>query len=177
MPALSGSAPRRYAEALLEAAAAEKAVPSYRRSLDRLASALGPETIRRLRDPRVPMARRREAMEAASKDEPAAVRAILHLLLQRDRIGLVPQIARAYGDLVDRREGVAKARITTSVALGDAQQKDLVQRLERSSRMKIRATFTVDPSLIGGAKVQVGDRLIDASLRNQLDDLARQLAG
>jgi len=72
---------------------------------------------------------------------------------------------------------VAKAKITTSVALDEAQRGDLVQRLERSSGTKVRATFTVDPSLIGGAKVQVGDRLIDASLRNQLDDLARQLAG
>jgi F-type H+-transporting ATPase subunit delta len=177
MPALSGSAPRRYAEALLQVATAEKSIPAYRRSLDRLASALAPEVIRLLRDPRVPMAKRREALDAASKDEPAAVRAILDLLLQRDRIALAPRIAAEFGDLVDRREGVAKAKITTSVALDDAQRADLVQRLERSSRMTIRATFTVDPSLIGGAKVQVGDRLIDASLSNQLDGLARQLAG
>lgn len=177
MPALSGSAPRRYAEALLQVATAAKAVPAYRQSLERLASALGPETIALLRDPRVPMAARREALDASSKDEPAAVRAILDLLLQRDRISLVPRIATEFGDLVDRREGVAKAKITTSIALNEAQRGDLVQRLERSSRRKIRATFTVDPSLIGGAKVQVGDRLIDASLRNQLDDLARQLTG
>ena len=177
MPALSGSAARRYAEALLQVATAEKAVPSYRQSLERLAAGLPPDVIRLLRDPRVPMAARREALRAASKDEPVAVRAVLDLLLQRDRIGLIPQIATAFGDLVDRREGLAKAKITTSVALDEAQRGDLVQRLERSSGMKIRATFTVDPSLIGGAKVQVGDRLIDASLRTQLDHLARQLAG
>jgi F-type H+-transporting ATPase subunit delta len=177
MPALSGSAPRRYAEALLQVATAEKAVPAYQRSLDRLGMALSPDVIKLLRDPRVPMARRREALDAASKAEPAAVRAVLDLLLQRDRISLVPKIASAFDELVDRREGVAKAKITTSVALDDAQRGDLVQRLERSSRRKIRATFTTDPSLIGGAKVQVGDRLIDASLKNQLDHLARQLAG
>jgi F-type H+-transporting ATPase subunit delta len=177
MPALSGSAARRYAEALLQVATAENAVPAYRRSLERLASGLGPEVVRQLRDPRVPMAARSEALHGASKDEPMAVRAILDLLLHRDRIALVPQIALAFGDLVDQREGVAKAKITTSVALSEAQRGELVQRLERSSRTKIRATFSVDPSLIGGAKVQVGDRLIDASLRNQLDDLARQLAG
>jgi F-type H+-transporting ATPase subunit delta len=177
VPALSGSAARRYAEALLQVATVEKAVPAYRRSLERLASAIDPDVIKLLRDPRVPMAARRAALDAASKDEPAAIRAVLDLLLQRDRIALVPRIASAYGDLVDRLEGVAKAKITTSVALDDAQRGDFVQRLERSSKRKIHATFTVDPSLIGGAKVQVGDRLIDASLRNQLDDLARQLAG
>ena len=177
MPALSGTAARRYAEALLQVATVEKAVPAYRRSLERLASAIDPDVIKLLRDPRVPMAARRAALDAASQDEPAAIRAVLDLLLQRDRIALVPRIASAYGDLVDRLEGVAKAKITTSVALDDAQRGDFVQRLERSSNRKIHATFTVDPSLIGGAKVQVGDRLIDASLRNQLDDLARQLAG
>lgn len=177
MPALGGSGSRRYAEALLQRAVAEKAVPAYRKSLDRLTSGLGQDVIRVLRDPRVPLARRREALDAAAKDEPTVIRAILDLLLQRDRIALLPQIAAAFGDLVDRREGVAKAKITTSVALEAAERSDLVQRLERSSGMKVRATFTVDPSLIGGAKVQVGDRLIDASLRNQLDHLARQLAG
>ena len=177
MPALSGSGARRYAEALLQVATVDKAIPAYRQSLDRLASGLGQDVIKLLRDPRVPMAARKAALDAASKDEPPAVRAVLDLLLQRDRIALVPRIAVAYGDLVDRLEGVAKAKITTSVALGDAQRGDFVQRLERSSKRKVRATFTVDPSLIGGAKVQVGDRLIDASLRNQLDDLARQLAG
>ena len=177
MPGLSGSGARRYAEALLQVATAEKAIPAYRKSLDRLATALDSVVIKLLRDPRVPMAARKAALDAASKDEPAAVRAVLDLLLQRDRVALVPRIATAYGDLVDRLEGVAKAKITTSVALDEAQRGDFVQRLERSSKRKIRATFTVDPSLIGGAKVQVGDRLIDASLRNQLDHLARQLAG
>ena len=177
MAALSGSGARRYAEALLGQAVAENAVPAYRQSLERLAAGLGPDTVRLLRDPRVPLAARRESLGAGTKDEPAAVRAILDLLLQRDRIAILPDIAAAFGDLVDRREGVAKARITTSVPLDGKQREDLVRDLERSSGMKIRATFAVDASLIGGAKVQVGDRLIDASLRNQLDHLARQLAG
>ena len=177
MAALSGSGARRYAEALLDQAVAENSLPAYRQSLERLAAGLGPDTVKLLRDPRVALAARRASLDAAGKDEPAAVRAVLDLLLQRDRIGILPNIAAAFADLVDRREGVAKARITTSVALDDKQRDDVVRDLERSSGMKIRATFAVDASLIGGAKVQVGDRLIDATLRNQLDHLARQLAG
>lgn len=177
MAALGRSGARRYAEALLEQAIAENAIPAYRQSLERLAAGVPPEMIRLLRDPRVPLAARRESLAAAATDEPAAVRAVLDLLLLRGRIALLPNIAAAFGDLVDRREGVAKARITTSVSLDPKQRDDVVRDLERSSGMKIRATFAVDASLIGGAKVQVGDRLIDASIRNQLDHLARQLAG
>jgi F-type H+-transporting ATPase subunit delta len=172
----SGSGARRYAEALLEIATEEKAVPAYRQSLERVGASFTPETIRVIRDPRVPLERRRDALAAGLKKEPKAIRAVLELLLQRDRIALVPAIVRAYGDLVDKREGIAKAKVTTSVALDEAQRTALVRRLEQASGKKIRATFAVDESLIGGAKVQIGDRLIDVSLRTQLDRLARQLA-
>ena len=175
--ALGGSGPRRYAQALLDIATEEHAVPAYRRSLDRLGAALGPDVIHVLRDPRVPYERRKAALEGATKDEPAAVRAVLDLLLERDRVAIVPEIARAFDDLVDKREGIVKAKVTTSVPLDDPARADLLRRLEQSSGAKIRATFAVDPALIGGAKVQVGDRLIDGSLVNQLEQLARQLAG
>lgn len=175
--ALGGSAARRYAEALLEIATEARAVDSHRTSLDRLAAALGPDIIRALRDPKVTLERRRAALAAATHEEPKAIRATGELLLQRDRLALLPDITRAYADLVDRREGIVKARVTTSVAVPDAERTDVVRRLERASGKKVRATFAVDEGIIGGAKVQIGDLLVDASLRTQLDQLARQLAG
>jgi len=148
--ALGGSAPRRYAEAMLDLALAANAVDGFRASLDRLA--------------------------AATAAEPADVRSLMRLLVERDRIALLPDIARAYGTLVDRRAGIADARITTAVALTQAQRDDYVRRLERTSGTTVRATFAVDPALLGGAKVQVGDRLVDASLAAQLAELGAQLA-
>ena len=174
--ALGGSGARRYAEALFDNASAEKALPAYRASLDRLRDVFTPAVVRSLRDPRRPLQQRRAALAAATKDEPRAVRAVLDLLIVRDRLALMPDIARAFGELLDRREGIVKAKVTTPVELERTQQGDLVRRLERASGKKIQATFAVDPALIGGAKVQIGDRLIDASLRAQLGALARQLA-
>jgi F-type H+-transporting ATPase subunit delta len=174
--ALGGSAARRYAEALLDIAASEGAVAPFRASLERLAAAIGIEAIRALRDPRAPLARRRAALDAATKSEPQAIRAVLALLLARDRIALLPGIARAYGELVDRREGIAKAKITTAVGLDEGQRQELTGRLERASGKRVRATFAVDPALVGGAMVQLGDHLVDASLRTQLASLARALA-
>jgi len=175
--ALGGSSARRYAEALLDFAAREKAVDAYRASLERVAKALGPDTIRVLRDPRISLAQRRAAVDAATKDEPKAVRAVLDLLLERDRIALLPTVSLVFGDLVDQREGVVKARITTPVELAARERDELVRRLETTTGKKVRATFAVDEALIGGALVQVGDRLIDTTLRTQLNELARQLAG
>ena len=173
----AGSGARRYAEALFEIASAERAVPAYRQSLDHLAMAFGPDALRFLSDQRVPSDRRRSALDAAIKAQPKAIRAVMTILLQRDRLAIVPDIARAFGELVDRREGIVKAKITTPVEIAQAQREQLIARLERASGKKIRATFQVDASLIGGARVQVGDRLIDASLHTQLESLAKQLSG
>jgi F-type H+-transporting ATPase subunit delta len=174
--ALSGSAARRYAEALLALSSNDRAVAEHRTSLEKLGPAFDRATIAGLRDPSVPMKQRIEALSAALAGEPAAIRSLMTLLLETDRIALVPQIALAFGDLVDRREGVAKARITTAVPLRESEQRELVNRLERESKRKLRATFAVDPALIGGAKVQIGDHLIDSSVRAKLVALGRQLA-
>jgi len=174
--ALTGSAARRYAEALLGLAPDERTVGEFRRSLEKLAPVFDRVTVAGLRDPSVPMKDRVEALASGLRGEPDVMRSLLVLLLETDRISLVPQIALAFGDLVDRREGIAKARITTAVALDEAARRELVQRLERESGRTLRATFAVDPTLIGGAKVQIGDHLIDSSVRARLIALGRELA-
>ena len=174
--AQSGSAARRYAEAMLDIAAGEGAVAAYRASLDKLAVAFAGGPLRALRDPSIPMRKRVDAVLAAVVGETAPIAGLLQLLVRKDRVGLLPAIARAFGDLVDRRAGIAKARITTAVELDETQRRDLVARLEKSSGRRITATFGVDAALIGGARVQVGDHLIDGSIRAQLDLLRSQLA-
>jgi F-type H+-transporting ATPase subunit delta len=174
--AVSGSAARRYAEALIGLAEDERSVARFRASLDRIATAFDRRTIAALRNPAVPLRQRRDALDGAIKDEPAAIRSLFRLLLERDRTALVPDIARAFGDIVDQREGIAKARITTAVELKELEREGLVRRLERASGKKIRAVFAVDPTLVGGAKVQIGDHLIDSSLSAKLTALGRQLA-
>jgi F-type H+-transporting ATPase subunit delta len=174
--ALSGSAARRYAEALIALSPNEPTVAELRASLEKLAPVFDRVTVASLRDPSVPMKQRIAALSAALAGEPATTRSLIVLLLETERIALVPQIALAFGDLVDRREGIAKARITTAVPLKEPEQRELVSRLERESGRKLRATFAVDPTLIGGAKVQIGDHLIDSSVRAKLVALGRQLA-
>lgn len=174
--ALSGSAARRYAEALLALAPDERIVVALRSSLEKLAPVFDRVTVASLRDPSVPVKQRVEALSSALAGEPESVRSLMVLLLESDRIALVPQIALAFGDLVDRREGIAKARITTAVPLDETAGRELVRRLERTSGLKLRATFAVDPALIGGAKVQIGDHLIDSSVHAKLAALGRQLA-
>lgn len=173
---LSGSAARRYAEAVYDLAQSDEAVDEFRASLDALAVAFGPAVLRALRDPSVPGQQRLAAVRAATKSQPKVIGSLLLVLEERDRIALLPTIARAFGDVVDRRRGIEKAKITTAVPLDLAQQKAFVERLEKSSGKQLRATFAVDQSLIGGARVQLGDHLVDSSVRAQLEALRARLA-
>ncbi len=174
--ALAGSSARRYAEAMLDIATEEKATGRFRASLDRIASALDPLTIGLLRDPSLPLARRLAAVREAAADDPAPIGALMAILLDRDRIGLLPRIAAAFGELADERAGIVKAKITSAVEIARPQRDRMVALLGRATGKTVTATFAVDPALLGGATVQVGDRLVDASVRTRLDTLRRQLA-
>lgn len=172
--ALGGSAPRRYAEAMLDLATAEDAVPAYRAALDQLAG-LDASSLRILGDPGVPRERRLRAAEAATGGQPAHVRGLFALLVQRERAPLIGRIANEFADLVDERAGIAKAHVTTAIELDSRTRDDLVARLSRATGKTIQATFGVDPEVLGGARIRVGDHLVDASLRARLDSLQQQL--
>lgn len=161
---------------MFDIAIRERQVDAFRDSLERLSAGLGAESLRSLRDPSVKLEQRLAALRAVTKSEPVAIRSLLLLLAERDRLELLPGIASALGEIVDRQAGIAKAKITTAIELSDAQQNAFVERLERASGKKLRASFAVDPALIGGARVQLGDHLVDTSVRAKLDALRTQLA-
>jgi len=87
----------------------------------------------------------------------------------------LPDVAAAFEALKAQDEGVLDAEITAAVALPDAEVKALVEKLHSRFGKKIEASVKVDPELIGGIKIIVGDTVIDASVRGQLQDLAYAL--
>lgn len=176
MSALRGSTARRYAEAILDLALERNELAEWRDGLDRVVASLPADTLRLLANPSLGVAARRAALEAAARDLPSGVRALLLTLLERERIRALPDIARAFHDLLDAREGIEKALITTAAPLADDDQKALVRRLEEQTERKLRAAFAVEPGLLGGALVRIGDREIDGSLRTRLALLREQLA-
>ena len=94
-----------------------------------------------------------------------------------DRVAVLPQIRELFEALKDAADGVARARIDSAFPLSDAQMAELQAALEKRFGRKIEATVNVDPALGGGARITVGDTVIDGTIEAQLAAMATQLRG
>jgi F-type H+-transporting ATPase subunit delta len=101
----------------------------------------------------------------------------VRVLAENGRLELLPEIRVQYEALKNEREGVIEAEVLTAFQLADTQVADLVARLERKTGRKVKAQVRVDPELIGGVKIVLGDKVIDGSARAQLGALAAALKG
>ncbi len=92
----------------------------------------------------------------------------VQLLIENGRLTLLPEIFSQFEALKNEREGVVDAHITTAYALDAAQLAGLVTGLEARFKRKINPQVSIDRDLIGGARVVVGDEVIDGSVRGKL---------
>ena len=97
------------------------------------------------------------------------------LMVQRDCIEDLPRVAAEFRRLDDDRQGITHATATSAIELTPDEIRDLTTRLEQSTGGRIALDVEVDPSLLGGIVVRVGDRLIDGSVRGRLERLRNQL--
>ncbi len=104
------------------------------------------------------------------------VRNLVTLLVENTRAELLPEIAAQFEALKRDHESVVKARIVSARPLTDAERDDLVASIARKYGRKVEATVEIDASLIGGARLHVGDQVINASVRDALAQMAVALA-
>src|SRR5690606_3945896 len=97
------------------------------------------------------------------------------LLRRKSRLALGPSIAAFFREMVDEERNVARATVSTAVGLDDERRRSLVQRLEQQTGKHIELEERVDPELLGGVVVRIGDRLLDGSARTRLRQLKSRL--
>lgn len=93
------------------------------------------------------------------------------MLVENGRLTLLPEIAEQFHTLKNEQEGAADAAITSAFEMSEMQVKDLVATLERKFGRKLNPSVTVDPELIGGVRVLVGDEMFDTSVRAKLQQM------
>jgi F-type H+-transporting ATPase subunit delta len=171
------TAARRYAESAFEIAGRDKSIDRWRTELDLAGGILeDPVVARGLNDPTVATEVREQAVTAGFKGKVSGpVLNLLHLLVRRGRIEDLPRIAAEFRRLDNIRLGVTPARAVSAASLEPAEVSALTARLEQMTGGRIELEQEVDPSLLGGLVVRVGDRLIDGSVRGRLERLRNQL--
>ena len=100
---------------------------------------------------------------------------LLTTLIENGKATLLPFISEHFQRLQREHEGVIKATITSAFALSDGEKTSLVDALAKKYGKKIEVDVKVDESLIGGARVQVGDEVVHASVRDTLDKMKHAL--
>lgn len=127
-------------------------------------------------DPQISPADRRKVLEQGLQGKVLpSVRVFTDLLLRKKRLTLIEAVAHEFQVIVERAKGLERATVVSAVPLTDGERKRLHGELEQFTRKKIVLEALVDPALVGGAYVRIGDRVIDRSVKSLLGSLAQQL--
>lgn len=131
-----------------------------------------------LASPAVSLAAKHGVMEKIIKRLGASkmIRNFLFVIADHRRTQLIPEIVAAFQEVLRQRQGIAEAEIFSAVELTAAQKKELAAALEQLTGRKVEPKYSLDPSLLGGAVVRIGDTIYDGSLRARLNEMRARLA-
>lgn len=170
---------RRYAQALTEEAQSQGTLDAADADVALLAETLGGSRDLQLAltSPVVPAPKKRAVLDRLfdGKVSDLTLR-FLRLLVEKQRDDRIPDILAAYRQLRDERTGTVEATVRTARPLSPEEAERLKGALEARSGKTVRMDLRVEPSLIGGLVVRLGDVVYDRSVRHQLDTLRGQLA-
>jgi len=176
---IGGSLARRYARALLAIGEEEKQSRKILSEVERFAALLSESDLLR------------ETMEAghinrrdklavleqilASSDVHPSTRNFLNLLIDKDRMGILSPILSEFRRMIERIEGIERVEVVVPLALTESQRTMLTGVLEEKSGRKVILEETVDPGVLGGMVVKVGDTVYDGSARTQIENIRETL--
>lgn len=172
---------RPYAEALFAAANSDKSAAGV---LDQwlpvvtemAAVAQHPEVARLVGDPKLDDAQAYELVRGLINSKlPIAAENFLKLVAENGRLSVLAEVARQFRRLKNNAEGKADCLIETALPLSDEQVKDLLWSLSRKFEMKLIPEVKVDPDLIGGVRVTVGDHVLDTTVKTRLAQMQAAL--
>jgi F-type H+-transporting ATPase subunit delta len=171
------TAVRRFAEAAFQVATRDETVDLWRSELETAAAIVADEKVgHALANPSIPLVERTATAEATfSKIVSRPVLNLIGLMLRRGRIEELPRLAAEFRRLDNARQGITLATATSASPLSPDEVRALTERMEQYTGGRIVLDVKVDPSLLGGMVVRVGDRLIDGSVRSRLERLRNQL--
>jgi F-type H+-transporting ATPase subunit delta len=173
------SASLQYANALADVALAQGAADAALKQLADFEAAFAESSELRnfLTSPGVPREAKHGVIEkiAARIGAGKIIRNFLFVISDHQRSHILPEIVAVFQNVIRQRQGIAEAEISSAVELSAPQKKKFARALERLTGKKIDAKYSLDPALLGGAVVRVGDTIYDGSVRNSLNEMRARL--
>ncbi len=129
-------------------------------------------------NPAIPAEQKRGLLDAivARLGVMKPVRNFVAVLIDHHRIAALPEIARQFEIELDHRLGFTEAEVTSARALSDEEKSALEAQISNVSGKRVRATYTTDSGLLGGAMVKLGSTIYDGSVKGQLEKLKQELS-
>jgi F-type H+-transporting ATPase subunit delta len=168
----------RYARALFLVTEKRSETARALEDLIGLGSLLEPKArlARFLANPETRLADKREMIDRAFRGRVLPTVAVfVDLLLRKKRLGEFAMIVEQFEALVEKALGVTRAHVVSAVPLDEQESKRLHQVLEGYTKAHVKLTREVDPELLGGALVRIGDRVIDRSVKTLLETIEERL--
>jgi F-type H+-transporting ATPase subunit delta len=174
------SASLQYANALADIALEQRAAEPALNQLSELVAAYqGSAELRNfLASPAVGREAKHGVMEklAARVGASKIIKNFLFVVVDHHRTALLPEITASFQEVVRQRQGIAEAEVVSATEMNESQRAQLLQTLERKTGKKIRAKYSLEPGLLGGALVRIGDTVYDGTVRTRLNHMRERLA-
>jgi len=171
---------KEYAVALFELAAGDNVLRETSEGLETVISAIRqtPEYRQLLGSAAIGKAERLKALDDAFGDKvPKVLMGVLRMMVTRGHIGSIEQMARDFDELSRQARGESMARVLSAVPLKESEAVAIRAELQKRFGHGISIQCELDPSLIGGVRIEVEGRVIDGSIRNKLEQIKEVMNG
>ena len=167
-----------YARALFEVATERDALDELRTEIDAFADALhdNRDLQQFFFSPYFSVIEKKDGLERAVLDADPALSNFLQALIERHRMPAIFRIRTQFDALVDEARRKLPVRITSAVELDEATVKNLGDRIGTQIDREVQVSTEVDPDILGGVVLRVGNVVLDASIKNRLEQLRQQVA-
>lgn len=174
---MATAAARRYARAVFELAEQDGQVDQWGSRLGKIRELFADQEVAAvLTNPTIPIPQREALLTTSPHLFDVEATNLARLLVESGRVGDAPSIEAEFQRLADDAAGRLRATVTTAIEL-DREERDRIQAdLSKRLSKDVRLTVVVDPRIVGGLKLQYGDRVVDASVATRLQQLRRRLA-
>lgn len=171
---------KRYAQALFELAQQKNILTEVGADLSELTKVVkeSPDFLTLLNAPKFSVERKKQMVADIFNGATPEVLHTVQLLVEKKRVNEITQIAKAYAELAAQAQGTADATVFSTRALSAEESANISAAFAKLvGKQSLNITNEVDPSLLGGIRVQIGNHIYDSSVANKLERLKRELIG